>query len=280
MPSAPEETEPGPRVRTQHVAAVSAAVFVAGAVGTVFYGVWRRPAWSVMGPRATRQATNAAAAAAPRPVDADAPKSAWALFGEMNAAIFRGGMRAPRESADHVPLSALSRRAPAAPQARAAPHAPLRALSRSGTGPSSEPAARIEDLDNDGALMAVRAFAVATALVGAGAACAALLVRVTLGVRSLEELADYLHTQMPSVRPPEALERFLPAIPRDETDTAPAEADVEQRLEATDDVAEWLRLARLQLDAEMAAHTAERVQRVAARHGYGRGGSRGAVLDT
>ncbi|WFD20433.1 hypothetical protein MCAP1_002677 [Malassezia caprae] len=276
MPSAPEETERAPRVRTQHVAAVSAAVFVAGAVGTVLYGVWRRPAWSVMGPVAAKQATHAAAAP-PRPVDTDTPKSAWALFGEMNAAIFRRGTRVPNEPADRAPLSALSRRAPAV-QPPSAQAAPLRALSRSGTGAMSEPAARIEDLDNDGALMAVRAFAVATALVGAGAACAALLLRATLGVRSLEELADYLHTKMPSVRPPESLERLLPVIPRDDTDSAPAEADVEQRLETTDDVAEWLRLARLQLDAELAAHAAEREQRMAARH-YERGGSRGAVLD-
>jgi len=271
MPPATEaDTErPASRVPVQPVAAVSAAVFVAGAVGTVLYGVWRRPAWSVVGPAAAAKTPPAAAAPAARPVD-DAPKSAWALFGEMNAAVFRGGACAPpSEPARSAPLSALSRRAPpptaATGRAPAAQPGPLRALSRSGTGPSAEPAARIEDLDNDGALLAVRAFAVATALVGAGAACAALLVRATLGVRSLEELADCLHTWMPSLRPPAALERYLPAIPRDDTGAAPAEPDVAERLEATDDVVEWLRLARLQLDAEMAAHTAERVQRTQAR---------------
>ncbi|WFD24038.1 hypothetical protein MEQU1_002735 [Malassezia equina] len=262
---------PAPRVCPQHVAALSAAVFVAGAVGTVMYGVWRRPAWTVIGPAAAAKDAASRAVASPTPPN-DAPKSAWALFGEMNAAIFRRGARPPlTEAPTTSPLRALSRRAQppqGATTRSAAPtsEGPLRALSRSNTGPVPEPVARMEDLDNDGALMAVRAFAVATALVGAGAACTAFLLRATLGVRSMEELADTLHMWMPSLRPPAALERYLPVIPRDASDNgATTEPNVAQRLEATDDVMEWLHLARLQLDAEMATHTAERLQRMEAR---------------
>lgn len=235
------------------------------------YGVWRRPAWTVMGPAAAAKDAASRAVASPAPTN-DAPKSAWALFGEMNAAIFRRGARPPlTEAPTTSPLRALSRRAPPLESATTrsvapASEGPLRALSRSQTGPAPEPVERMEDLDNDGALMAVRAFAVATALVGAGAACTAFLLRATLGVRSMEELADTLHTWMPSLRPPAVLERYLPVIPRDASDNdAITEPNVAQRLEATDDVMEWLHLARLQLDAEMATHTAERLQRMEAR---------------
>lgn len=269
MPTAEADEAPRRTVSVQHMVAVSAAVFVSGAIGTVLYGVWRRPAWTAVAPVA-REAAECAARAAPS--DATETTSALSLFREMNAAVFRrGARRTPTPAQEPArPPSALSRaKAPTAPLGALsrveAPTTPLRALSRSGTGAVAEPDVRPEDLDQDGAAMAIRAFAVATALVGAGAACVALGLRATLGVRSLEELADYLHTWGPSLRAPSALVPYLPEIPCDEADVTDHATDVEQRLETTDDVLEWLRLARVQLDEEMAAHTAERVRRLEAR---------------
>ncbi|WFD27926.1 hypothetical protein MNAN1_002934 [Malassezia nana] len=169
MPTAEADEAPRRTVSVQHVAAVSAAVFVSGAIGTVLYGVWRRPAWTVVAPVA-HEAAECAAHAAPN--DASETKSALFLFREMNAAVFRGGARrTPMPTQEPArPLRALSRaKGPAAPLRALsrveAPTTPLRALSRSGTGAVAEPESRPEDLDQDGAAMAIHAFAVATALI-------------------------------------------------------------------------------------------------------------------
>ncbi|KAL4398969.1 hypothetical protein ACI68E_004366 [Malassezia pachydermatis] len=291
--TAPEED--APLLTEKRLLLLSGAAFVTGAVGAALYGLKRRPfaqhiAWDDVAAPTTTPSTGTAPRASPMAVLAkrhpastpgsphamtaadthdEPPKSALALFREMNSMIFTSLREkkktplpvkaVPVSRAHTAPVSAsigaLSRHVPAGPAAA------LR-------GTTAAKPDEAEDEADDSATMAIKAFSVATGIVGTGALVAALIIRYTLGVKTLQEFTDKMHELMPSVGRQSSMARYIPAVPlpaSEEAVTQPARElshdELIHRLDHTDDPLEWLRIARAQLDAELAAHEARREAR-------------------
>lgn len=267
----------------------SAATFALGAVGAIAYG-YRRQRLDVARemssiPRASQSQSNVAA----RPVPSggassspseDEPESAWAIFRQLNKAVFSSMSEPKRElplkavpvkpyasKASGGPISALSR-VPAV-SAKALPALAPSTLSKSRVAPPPEPE---PNNDDNGPMLALTAFGLATAIVGAGALITTLVVQYAWDVHSVEEFADKMHSILPPLNQNASWAQYLPAVPprpKMEQEHALAqllasrfsEAELTEKLEHTDDPQEWFKYARLQLDAEMAAHEAAKEER-------------------
>ncbi|WFD31222.1 RING-type E3 ubiquitin transferase [Malassezia sp. CBS 17886] len=250
----------------------------------------------------TSAAPTGASADVPSHATETAPKTPWTLFREMNATIFSalrpGKARtatpavppaslgrvavAPNAHARHAPhgLSALQKNAPVGVVQNTSSQR-IGALQKAPAPPPSQAdaAARVaaeqEARGPDGPLLAFGAFSLATAIVCASTAAAVATVRYALGVKSVEEFADKMHMWMPSLsRKENAAAQWVPSVPvpeGDESSPAPSDvplaaplsgAELDERLAQAQDHVEWLRVARTQMDAELAAHSARRAQRV------------------
>lgn len=260
-----------PELSAQQLAGFGASAFLAGVAGATVYLLRRRGLRHVDGVAAGMKGPGAsvphAAAAPPAQQPATAQqdvKGPLTLFREMNVAAF-SRLRDP-----HAPRVASL--AKAAPVEAAEPAAPAIGALRRGGAPSVPPPAPevpAEDDGSDGAILAVRAFALATAIVASGAAAVVFGVRQALDVTTVAEFGDAMRRIMPTLGEPAAhVVGWLPSVPvpdADETAAEPLAAPlpleaVGERLLATSDPIEWLRIARQQLDAELAAEQAARAR--------------------
>lgn len=267
----------------------SAATFVLGALGAVAYGYRRRRldvaremssipyASRTQSPAALRPATSGNTSL---PCSDEEPESAWAIFRELNKAVFSFRTEPKRElplravpvkpsavKASKGAIGALSRTSTS--PARAQPALAPSALSKSRVAPPPEPEPSNED---NGPMLALTAFGVATTIVGAGALITTLVIQYAWDVHSVEEFADKMHSILPPLNRNASWAQYLPAVPpRPDMDREQAlaqllgprlsESELTEKLEHTDDPQEWFKYARLQLDAEMAAHEAAKEER-------------------
>lgn len=227
----------------------------------------------------------------PAPLFEAAKKGPFAIFREMNASIF-SAFRSEQPKTRPMRVAALQ----AAPSSGASPSgtppsgtplsstpppgvriapamraaAPTGGLSALHKNPQVVAAAAPqptpeESARSDGPLLAFGAFSLATTIVCGVSLAVVFAVRQTLNITSVEEFADYMHERMPRLGRDGALAPYLPAVPveHDANDVtiAPPGDDVGERMERTEDPVEWVRLARLQLDTELAEHQAQREAR-------------------
>ena len=251
---------------TRHIVGLGASAFLAGTAGATIFLLRRRGLHHVDGvvASATSGVAPAPAAAPEEPV-----KGPWALFREMNAAALKRGtsMRAAPATVRAQPAAAKPRQPsmPTLAQTSPAP-AGIGALRK---GAPAQPAptrtsesAPTNDDGSDGPLLAIRALAIATAIVATGAATLVVTVRQALGVSTISEFADAMHKLVPAIgEPASQVASQLPRVPLPETDESvappldaplPLEVVVDKLLSSSDPV-EWLRISRQQLDAELAA---------------------------
>lgn len=222
----------------------------------------------------------------PAPLFEAAKKGPFAIFREMNASIF-SAFRSDQPKARPMRVAALQAAPPSgAPPSSATPSgtppsgvriapamraaAPTGGLSALHKNPQVAAAATPqptpeESARSDGPLLAFGAFSLATTIVCGVSLAVVFAVRQTLNITSVEEFADYMHERMPRLGRDGALAPYLPAVPveHDANDVtiAPPGGDVGERMERTEDPVEWVRLARLQLDTELAEHQAQREAR-------------------
>lgn len=290
----------------------SAATFVLGAVGAVAYGFRRKPldASRIDLPVVTRQTTRSArslqpasASNTPPPPESDAEleKNAWEVFRDVHKAMFssislkrtssRPAAKAVLVSSHTSPsaktIGALTRSShnPASGASHATNVTPS-VLSKKTSATTQANARQIPETNGaDGPLLALGAFGLATAIVGAGALAVTWAVQYALGVDTVEEFADKMHTIMPPLSRHARMAQYIPAVPvskhqelpvstpqpspfhhrEAEADETPvtmlSQAELTHKLEHTDDIPEWLTYARMQLDAEYAAHEAAKSDR-------------------
>ncbi|WFD36950.1 hypothetical protein MCUN1_003842 [Malassezia cuniculi] len=279
----------GPAISARHVVGLGASAFLAGAAGAAIYLIRRRGLhhFDSVAETAAKGAASVpkprVAAAAPLQAEDETVRGPWTLFRDMNAAIFnRNAAAAPRtvSAAPDAPAPLAAFRAQQQPDKLAVSPRPsvqpvgIGALRKGGSPaprepqvvPSSSSAAAAED-GSDGPLLAVRALALATAIVAAGAGALVLFVRQALGVTSIAEFSDAMQRLAPSLGQPVAqITSQLPSVPVPETDESAAPPlqkplpveDVLNKLLSSSDPVEWLRITRQQLDAEYAEEQSSR----------------------
>lgn len=291
------EARVGPGYRDEEARSRIASAAVKKVLHRAEHGNAPRSATAPLGePAATAPAATAASATAastatppesePAPLFEAAKKGPFAIFREMNASIF-SAFRSDQPKARPMRVAALQAAPPSgappsgasppgtppsgvriAPAMRAA--APTGGLSALHKNPQVAAAATPqpspeESARSDGPLLAFGAFSLATTIVCGVSLAVVFAVRQTLNITSVEEFADYMHERMPRLGRHGALAPYLPAVPveHDANDVtiAPPGGDVGERMERTEDPVEWVRLARLQLDTELAEHQAQREAR-------------------
>ncbi|PKI82417.1 hypothetical protein MVES1_003395 [Malassezia vespertilionis] len=277
--------------RTRFILTLSTVAFVTGAAGTLFYCMRRKPGTpnvhAVTGD--ARAMAHAAASEEQAPV-----KTPLALFREMHAGAWR--FLSPRAPAMHAKAPASAVRAvpakrttiqaapvglaklkatPATPPVTtvmaAAPHAAPTSYSIGVLAPTPERTPHEpRDQTSDGPLLALGAFSLATSIVGASALGAVLWVRYYFEISSVDEFVDRMRAALSQWRLHTYVQYYMPSF--SEEDTAPhamdmrlAPEELHARIADTQDPAEFLRLMRVQLDQEYAAHEEARAARLAAR---------------
>lgn len=261
-----------PEFSAQQLVGFGTSAFLAGVAGATVYLLRRRGLRHVDGMAAGMRgpASNVTPATVPPPQQqqpAVAPqevKGAFTLFCEMNSAAFSRlrNRNAPR-------VASLAKATPVEAAESAAPT--IGALRRGGAPsmPPPVPEVPAEDDGSGSVFLAVRALALATTIVAAGAVAVVFGVRQALDVSTAAEFGDAMRRIMPAIGEPTAhVVGWLPSVPVPDVDESAAEPlaaplplkAVAERLLATSDPIEWLQITRQQLDAELAAEQAARAR--------------------
>ena len=215
----------------------SAATFVLGAVGAVAYGFRRKPldASRIDLPVVSRQTTRSARSLRPASAsnrlpppgsDAELEKNAWEVFRDVHKAMFssislkrtssRPAAKAVLVSSHTSPsaktIGALTRSSPnPASGASHATNVTPSVLSKKTSATTQANARQISETNGaDGPLLALGAFGLATAIVGAGALAVTWAVQYALGVDTVEEFADKMHTIMPPLSRHARMAQYIP----------------------------------------------------------------------